>query len=94
MRWNERSDPDMRTANFCDVYREGVYSYANVGWEGKSAGLLKGRGCESEIPGTMSHGQAHFIWLFQAWRKLYEEPDNNNTKVWIYIFLLINLLHW
>ncbi len=26
MRWNERSDPDMRTANFCDVYREGVYS--------------------------------------------------------------------
>ncbi len=25
---NERSDPDMRTANFkfsCDVYREGVY---------------------------------------------------------------------
>ncbi len=29
MGWNERSDPDMRTANFCDVYREGVY-YANV----------------------------------------------------------------
>ncbi len=26
MEWNERSDPDMRTANFCDVYREGVYS--------------------------------------------------------------------
>ncbi len=26
MGWNERSDPDMRTANFCDVYREGVYS--------------------------------------------------------------------
>ncbi len=28
MGWNERSDPDMRTANFefsCDVYREGVY---------------------------------------------------------------------
>ncbi len=24
MGWNERSDPDMRTANFCDVYREGV----------------------------------------------------------------------
>ncbi len=27
MGWNERSDPDMRTANFCDVYREGVYKY-------------------------------------------------------------------
>ncbi len=26
MGWNERSDPDMRTANFCDVYREGVYT--------------------------------------------------------------------
>ncbi len=29
MGWNERSDPDMRTANFkfsCDVYREGVYN--------------------------------------------------------------------
>ncbi len=28
MGWNERSDPDMRSANFtfsCDVYREGVY---------------------------------------------------------------------
>ncbi len=29
MGWNERSDPDMRTANFCDVYREGVYSVDN-----------------------------------------------------------------
>ncbi len=28
MGWNERSDPDMRTANFCDVYREGVYMFA------------------------------------------------------------------
>ncbi len=31
MGWNERSDPDMRTANFkfsCDVYREGVYTDA------------------------------------------------------------------
>ncbi len=27
MGWNERSDPDMRTANFCDVYREGVYNH-------------------------------------------------------------------
>ncbi len=27
MGWNERSDPDMRTANFCDVYREGVYNF-------------------------------------------------------------------
>ncbi len=27
MGWNERSDPDMRTANFCDVYREGVYGF-------------------------------------------------------------------
>ncbi len=26
---NERSDPDMRTANFCDVYREGVYLCAS-----------------------------------------------------------------
>ncbi len=29
MGWNERYDPDMRTANFkfsCDVYREGVYT--------------------------------------------------------------------
>ncbi len=29
MGWNERSDPDMRTANFkfsCDVYHEGVYA--------------------------------------------------------------------
>ncbi len=30
MGWNERSDPDMRTANFCDVYREGVY------WDNKA----------------------------------------------------------
>ncbi len=30
MGWNERSDPDMRTANFCDVYREGVYSYQHI----------------------------------------------------------------
>ncbi len=32
MGWNERSDPDMRTANFkfsCDVYREGVYMVIN-----------------------------------------------------------------
>ncbi len=29
MGWNERSDPDMRTANFCDVYREGVYTETN-----------------------------------------------------------------
>ncbi len=28
MGWNEHSDPDMRTANFCDVYREGVYKVA------------------------------------------------------------------
>ncbi len=27
MGWNEHSDPDMRTANFCDVYREGVYTF-------------------------------------------------------------------
>ncbi len=31
MGWNERSDPDMRTANFCDVYREGVYYKAFQG---------------------------------------------------------------
>ncbi len=31
MGWNERSDPDMRTANFCDVYREGVYIPVGVG---------------------------------------------------------------
>ncbi len=31
MGWNERSDPDMRTANFCDVYREGVYTLLVVG---------------------------------------------------------------
>ncbi len=33
MGWNERSDPDMRTANFkfsCDVYREGVYTDGRV----------------------------------------------------------------
>ncbi len=33
MGWNERSDPDMRTANFkfsCDVYREGVYYCTHV----------------------------------------------------------------
>ncbi len=30
MGWNERSDPDMRTANFCDVYREGVYRHINM----------------------------------------------------------------
>ncbi len=29
MGWNERSDPDMRTANFCDVYREGVYLHSS-----------------------------------------------------------------
>ncbi len=36
MGWNERSDPDMRTANFCDVYREGVYIWENkpaASWE-------------------------------------------------------------
>ncbi len=30
MGWNERSDPDMRTANFCDVYREGVYTTTHL----------------------------------------------------------------
>ncbi len=30
MGWNERSDPDMRTANFCDVYREGVYNVQHL----------------------------------------------------------------
>ncbi len=30
MGWNERSDPDMRTANFCDVYREGVYMGGDI----------------------------------------------------------------
>ncbi len=30
MGWNERSDPDMRTANFCDVYREGVYTASYI----------------------------------------------------------------
>ncbi len=33
MGWNERSDPDMRTANFCDVYREGVYSGTKLRWK-------------------------------------------------------------
>ncbi len=32
MGWNERSDPDMRTANFCDVYREGVYINNDLFW--------------------------------------------------------------
>ncbi len=30
MGWNEHSDPDMRTANFCDVYREGVYTVSGL----------------------------------------------------------------
>ncbi len=34
MGWNERSDPDMRTANFCDVYREGVYTVTENGGGG------------------------------------------------------------
>ncbi len=33
MGWNQRSDPDMRTANFCDVYREGVYTVSRTGTE-------------------------------------------------------------
>ncbi len=39
MGWNERSDPDMRTANFkfsCDVYREGVYIMGSIPRESKS----------------------------------------------------------
>ncbi len=69
MGWNERSDPDMRTANFkfsCDVYREGVYAARSLNAEWRMKDICSGEKCLCEL----KYSSVPHIKLYNGFRTL------------------------